>query len=57
MQMAGIPLAEMWTHVLAAENYVDRKQKLPAGSGYDELCGVSTKAAMRTRAAVYCSLS
>lgn len=40
--LAGLPVPELWPHVIAAERYWDDKELLPAGSGYEMLCGAST---------------
>ena len=39
--LAGLPLHEMWTHMLAAERYAVTKHKLPKCSSYDKLCTMS----------------
>jgi hypothetical protein len=36
--LAGLPLSEMWTHVLPAERYWRTGEKLPKASAYDEVC-------------------
>ena len=44
MGVAGLPLTQFWTHMLAAHR-VRQGEKLPSGSGYDMVCRASAHSA------------